>query len=145
MPMAVPTMPDSASGVSKTRVSPNLAASPSVTRKTPPSGPTSSPKTRTRSSSRSASRSAVFRACAIVNAVMSVLRCGQLGREQLPLLAQLGGGLGEDVIEQLERVRLRVGVHLVAEPGSELLAGLLRRGDVLVGEEPPAAQVGLQA
>ena len=30
MPMAVPTMPDSARGVSKTRVSPNLAASPSV-------------------------------------------------------------------------------------------------------------------
>jgi hypothetical protein len=42
------------------------AASPSVTRKTPPSVPTSSPKTRTESSAASASESAWFRAAAMV-------------------------------------------------------------------------------
>ena len=47
IPMAVPTIPDSASGVSNTRASPNAAASPSVTRNTPPRAPTSSPKTTT--------------------------------------------------------------------------------------------------
>src|SRR5215831_11011655 len=41
--MAVPTMPDSASGVSTTRDSPKSFCSPSVTRNTPPSLPTSSP------------------------------------------------------------------------------------------------------
>ena len=75
MPMAVPTMPDSARGVSKTRASPNLAASPSVTRKTPPSGPTSSPKTRTVSSSLSASASAWFSAAAIVTSGVVTGRC----------------------------------------------------------------------
>ena len=50
MPMAVPKMADSASGVSKTRFSPNWSIRPSVTRKTPPSRPTSSPITRTRES-----------------------------------------------------------------------------------------------
>src|SRR4030042_263539 len=47
MPMAVPTIPDSAKGVSTIRSSPNLSWSPSVTRKTPPSRPTSSPRTTT--------------------------------------------------------------------------------------------------
>ena len=41
-------MPDSASGVSMTRLSPYFACKPSVTRNTPSSGPTSSPITTTR-------------------------------------------------------------------------------------------------
>src|SRR5262245_59105383 len=45
--MAVPMIPDSASGVSITRMSPYLAWRPSVTRKTPPFTPTSSPMTST--------------------------------------------------------------------------------------------------
>src|ERR1035438_3949418 len=68
MPIAVPTMPDSARGVSNTRVSPNAAASPLVIRNTPPSVPTSSPKTSTVSSSLRASESARFSAPAIVTA-----------------------------------------------------------------------------
>src|SRR5438552_1114541 len=61
-PIAVPTMPDSASGVSKTRFSPNSCWRPSVTRKTPPSRPTSSPKTRVRGSPARAWRSAALSA-----------------------------------------------------------------------------------
>src|SRR5438270_338937 len=51
MPIATPTMPDSASGVSRTRSSPNSSRNPAVTRNTPPRAPTSSPRTSTRSSS----------------------------------------------------------------------------------------------
>src|SRR5579883_1269644 len=69
MPIAVPRIEASASGVSKQRRSPNSAASPSVIRKTPPSSPTSSPNTTTRSSAASASRRAVFSALAKVTVV----------------------------------------------------------------------------
>src|SRR5438552_14557071 len=50
IPMATPTMPDSASGVSMTRISPNSSRNPAVARNTPPLAPTSSPRTTTRSS-----------------------------------------------------------------------------------------------
>ncbi len=55
-PMAVPTMPDSASGVSITREGPNSSMKPSVTLKAPPKAPMSSPMTKTRSSARISSR-----------------------------------------------------------------------------------------
>ena len=55
-PIAVPTRPDSASGLSITRCSPNSACSPSVTRKTPPSLPMSSPISTTWSSAAIAAR-----------------------------------------------------------------------------------------
>src|SRR5258708_2551586 len=54
MPKAVPTIADSARGVSKTRRAPKRACSPSVARNTPPSLPTSWPMTTTRSSAASA-------------------------------------------------------------------------------------------
>src|SRR6187397_1474929 len=63
MPIATPTMPDSARGVSITRSSPNSSIHPALMRKTPPRLPTSSPSRMTRSSaaisSCSASRIAV--------------------------------------------------------------------------------------
>src|SRR5437660_846507 len=58
MPMAAPTMPASASGVSMTRSAPNSSTSPTVARKTPPNLPTSSPSTTTRGSRRISSLSA---------------------------------------------------------------------------------------
>src|SRR5207253_316094 len=72
-PTARPTIPASASGVSKTRRSPNSVCRPSVTRKTPPSRPTSSPNTSTRSSSPSPARSASRSAPCIVSSVKPVL------------------------------------------------------------------------
>src|SRR3569623_1454881 len=47
MPTATPMMPQSVSGVSNTRVLPNLACRPAVARNTPPMKPTSSPITMT--------------------------------------------------------------------------------------------------
>src|SRR5581483_1656173 len=72
MPTAVPTMPASASGLSTTRVAPNLRWRSSVTRNTPPSTPTSSPMTST-SGSRSISwSSARFRAFTMFSFAMVV-------------------------------------------------------------------------
>ncbi|SQD94526.1 hypothetical protein FMEAI12_2620003 [Parafrankia sp. Ea1.12] len=65
-PMAVPTMADSASGVSMTRSSPNRACRPSVIRKTPPSLPTSSPMITTFGSAAMAESRPVFSAFARV-------------------------------------------------------------------------------
>jgi hypothetical protein len=55
-PMATPTIADSASGVSMTRISPNSCCRPSVALNTPPLTPTSSPMMMTRSSRRISSR-----------------------------------------------------------------------------------------
>src|SRR3990170_1969447 len=57
-PIAAPTKPSSAIGVSTTRSSPNSSQSPLVTPNAPPKCPTSSPRMKTRLSSRSASASA---------------------------------------------------------------------------------------
>jgi len=59
MPIAVPMMPASASGVSITRSAPNSSYRPLVARNTPPNLPTSSPSTTTRWSVRICSCSAL--------------------------------------------------------------------------------------
>ena len=69
-PIAVPTMPDSASGVSSTRCSPKSRCRCSVTRNTPPSLPMSSPIRITRGSSSIALRSPAF--SALLNGIVSM-------------------------------------------------------------------------
>src|SRR5512145_887930 len=126
MPMAMPTMAPSASGVSMTRCSPNFLSSPSVTRKTPSSTPTSSPRTIT-SSSRSISWwSARLMALTIVSFRIS-LGCAAaaitgssvwLGLPRLLEVAcQLGAlrlevrrPLGVDVVEDVQQLRLHPGL-----------------------------------
>ena len=54
-PIAAPTNPSSAIGVSITRAPPNSSWSPAVTPNAPPNAPMSSPSRKTRSSSRMAS------------------------------------------------------------------------------------------
>src|SRR5690348_845121 len=56
-PTAVPTIADSASGVSHTRSGPNSSMNPSVTLNAPPNAPMSSPRQKTESSARISSRS----------------------------------------------------------------------------------------
>src|ERR1700712_1008670 len=68
IPIAVPTMPDSANGVSTTRWSPYFSARPSVIRKTPPRVPTSSPRMIIEGSAARLSDSARFKAAAMVTA-----------------------------------------------------------------------------
>ena len=65
-PIAQPTIADSASGVSITRLGPNSSMKPSVTLNAPPKVPMSSPIRNTRSSARISSRMASEIACRYV-------------------------------------------------------------------------------
>src|SRR6478735_11375412 len=76
-PTDMPRMPDSASGVSKTRCAPCLACSPSVMRKTPPSRPQSSPKmTALGLSARTSSRARLSACCIDITVVAGWLPAG---------------------------------------------------------------------
>src|SRR5689334_172826 len=101
-PIAVPTMPDSASGVSMTRLSPKSFWRPSVTRKTPPSLPTSSPMTSTLGSDSRARRSDSL--IALARAIFSAMSVVPLvGERRL-----VGGELGSLLVDQRMAVRIRV-------------------------------------
>src|SRR6478735_1966787 len=106
-PTDMPRMPDSASGVSKTRCAPCLACSPSVIRKTPPSRPQSSPKMTALGFSASASSRARLSACcmditvpaeagAVFSPLALVLAAVPLSRIELDMFGLLApvGGLG---------------------------------------------------
>src|ERR671918_523904 len=84
-PTEMPTIPDSASGVSNTRSSPNSACSLSVIRNTPPSAP--------------------LRACAIVTSATGALLLAFERRHDLVTLTrQVRGKLGERPLEDLADV-----------------------------------------
>jgi len=89
IPIATPTRPDSARGVSMTRSAPNFWNKPSVTRNTPPSRPMSSPR-RTNLSSRAISwERAWFNAWTIVNFI--VRPPGQVPFQLRELFPRTGG------------------------------------------------------
>src|SRR5882757_685058 len=112
-PTAVPMIPDSASGVSKTRSSPKSFCSPSVIRKTPPSLPTSSPITRTFGSRSMAARSPLFNAFAIVIVLIS----GPFdARTRKRFFGLEGGVVGQEGIPLGVQHRRRLGVHLGEHP-----------------------------
>src|SRR5687767_4165734 len=149
MPIAVPMIPPSASGVSITRFSPNSSKRPCVTRKTPPTLPTSSPRITTRSSLRISCLSALLIACTRFISPISVtvsLRGPRAGLTFLLLLAEMPGLLLEDVAEHrlhrgrvlllgdLDR-RLELGVDFLADA---LVVGVGPRADhveVLAGAQ----------
>src|SRR5699024_9018939 len=147
MPTAIPTMPDSAIGVSKQRVSPNWVVSPSVIRKTPPSGPTSSPKPYTVSSSAMASRSARLRACAMDSVVkrsaMSVGLSAQFVGQEGGLFGQLRCGGGVHVREQFGGVEVVLLGHTLAHGRSHGFGLLEDGGPSCLGEDAFAFEVGL--
>src|SRR5690349_20655546 len=148
MPTAVPTMPDSASGLSMTRSSPKSFCSPSVIRKTPPSLPTSSPMTRTFGSSSIARRRPMLSPLAsVILSLMSVrsLEGLEVRRELVALLAQLLGQLVVHHVEDVQRRRVRQRLAALPEPGPEVV-GLGRDvGEELRVGEAVAPQVGLDA
>src|ERR1700752_2053902 len=130
----MPTMPDSASGVSKHRCSPNVSASPSVTRNTPPSLATSSPNTSTRSSAAIASCNARLIACAIVSvaAIGSAVSIGPRGsgtsspciggRSMVCVTSHLLRQLGQQLVALVRQIR-----------GDVVVDGVEHLGDVEVG------------
>src|SRR5262245_28981966 len=142
----MPTMAPSASGVSITRCSPNLARRPSVTRNTPPSTPMSSPRTRTSSSRSISCMRARLMAWTIVSFRCSVILGsssavgldrspvrGLAARSELPLelralRPELRRRLGIDLLEAIEQVRLHPGLGaLDRAPDLGLDLGLERR------------------
>src|SRR5690606_7538326 len=137
-------MPDSASGVSMTRLSPKSFCSPSVTRKTPPSLPTSSPMTRTFGSSSMARRSdtviALARAmlvdvtvCAMSLTPVFVRERRLVGGELCPLLVHQRVPVRVHVLEDGEVVRVGHGADRFAHPPAQRLAlGLQFREESLV-------------
>src|SRR5438105_4047226 len=144
-PMATPTMHDSASGVSSTRSSPNLACRPSVARKTPPFLPTSSPSTQTRSSrsisSSSASRMPSIRVLTAISALPprgGGSPKGRRGGRTHPLNL-------EHVLEQVVRGRRRRrlgGLHRLVHLGGAVLLDLLV---LRLGEDRLLQQIGAEA
>src|SRR5690606_11659096 len=135
-------MPDSASGVSMTRLAPNSSRSPSVMRNTPPSVPMSSPISTTLSSSRMACRRPALRAFPRVSCVISHLLEGREVRGVLVALAlQTRVRLRVDAVEHGHR---RTGGHAQARRAhlARHLIGLLLHGcEVLLAELPGRAQV----
>src|SRR5688572_30501392 len=89
MPMATPTIEDSARGVSITRSSPNSCMKSAVTRNTPPRAPTSSPRISTRSSAFISSQSVSWTVLTRFFSVTSAL----LGEHVLHGRLRLGVGL----------------------------------------------------
>src|SRR3990170_2029556 len=109
IPIAVPMIPASASGVSNTR-SGNSSIRPSVHRKTPPLRPTSSPRITTRSSRRISSRSALFTAC-----TMFICGIGSAPRTWRRGKALRGSSATPEppgVLELLPEVRRHLRIHV---------------------------------
>src|SRR2546426_622347 len=151
IPIAVPMIPPSLSGVSNTR-SGNSSISPSVHRNTPPFRPMSSPRRTTRSSRRISSRSALFTACTIVIAgisglpphplrvrVVAFLRAAHDPRE--PRVLEEGGelGLGFSLFAVLRPLRgrplqLREGVLDVPPAGRDAR-------ELVPGARPPRVEL----
>src|SRR5450631_852255 len=109
MPMAVPTMPDSASGVSMIRSSPKSFWRFSVTRNTPPSLPMSSPMMTILGSPSMARRRPALMALPIVTFAMSVpsLEARGVGSEPGALGVDQRVLLDIDVVEHRQRLRVR--------------------------------------
>src|SRR5450631_3668013 len=106
--MAVPTMPDSASGVSMIRSSPKSFCRFSVTRNTPPSLPMSSPMMTTLGSCSMARRRPALMDLPIVTLAMSVLSLEARGVRSEP------GALGVDqrVLLDIDVVEHRDGLRV---------------------------------
>src|SRR6478736_2090649 len=148
MPTAVPTMPDSASGLSMTRSSPKSFCRPSVMRKTPPSLPTSSPMSRTLSSSSMALRRPMLRPLAsvifwVLISVGSFERL-EVGGEAVALGGDLVGHLAEDVAELVERLGVGQRLAALAEVVAQLLGLGVEVVEELLVDQAVAAQVDLE-
>src|SRR3954471_9353908 len=123
MPMAVPRMPASASGVSMTRSSPKSFCRPSVTRKTPPSLPMSSPMMRTLGSDSIAARRPMLMPLPRLIFVISVLpfKRGGIGGVLRLLLDELRSLLDVRVLEEVRQRRVGHRQAALAQPGGDLV------------------------
>src|SRR5512143_1875074 len=136
IPIAIPTIPSSFSGVSITRSGPNRWSNPSVARNTPPPRPISSPRTPT-----DGSRAPSVASAALIALIRVASAIGSpFPREQgVALLGKVPGDLRVDILEHaLQRNgrgsfrRLDRGAHVLLRHG-------ILRGRVL--EQAPPLEV----
>src|SRR5256712_3544902 len=118
-PIAMPTMLDSATGVSMIRSAPNSSMKPSETRKTPPRTPTSSPRRIWRSSRRNSPSSVSWTAWTFDFCVTGPLYLFERRELVGPALADETVDRAEDVLA----VRLREVVAVVADRNAVRLRG----------------------
>src|SRR5438876_62398 len=118
-PIAMPTMLDSATGVSMIRSAPNSSMKPSETRKTPPRTPTSSPRRMWRSSRRNSPSSVSWTAWTFDFSVTGPLYLFERRELVGPALADETVDRAEDVLA----VRLREVVAVVADRDPVRLRG----------------------
>src|SRR5687768_16692143 len=141
MPMDMPAIRPSASGVSCTRSAPKRSCRPTVARNTPPLTPTSSPSTTTSGSSASARASARLITSTRVTRGMRARECSvRLARAvaagSFALRDELRRRMGEQVLEHVlgaHAAAVLVAVHCLVDAG-----GALRPERGLVCLAPPA-------
>src|SRR5512134_3719486 len=147
MPMAMPAITVSASGVSMTRSGPNLPSNPRVARNTPPSTPTSSPSTTTSGSRAISWCSARFTASTrVISAMPGSLLCAARGGETPRLVALRHQAVGQPSVQVLEhglggrrrnrQVLVHRGLHLLGAGEDQCLLVIL--GPRALGNEPGA-------
>src|SRR3990172_8742681 len=138
IPIAMPTIPTSFSGVSITRSCPNRRNNPSVARKTPPSRPTSSPRTQTDGSR------AISVASASLTALISVtsgIASPLPGEQGVALLGEVPGNFRVDILEHAGQRNGRRVLGRLDRPAYDLLRSRLLRGRVLE-QAPPHEERG---
>src|SRR5512143_1353964 len=135
IPIAMPRMPPSFSGVSITRSGPNRRSNPSVARKTPPSRPTSSPRTQTDGSRAISVASASLTALiSVTSAIASPLP----GEQGVALLGEVPGNFRVDILEHARQRNGRRALRRLDRPAHGLLRSLLLGGRVF--EQAPTLE-----
>src|SRR5512141_700712 len=136
IPIAIPTIPTSFSGVSITRSGPNRWSNPSVARKTPPPRPMSSPRTQTDGSRAiSVASASLIALISVTSAIASPLP----GEQGVALLGEVPGNFRVDILEHTGQRNGRRALPRLDRRAHDLLRTLLLRGRVL--EQAPPLEV----
>src|SRR5512140_2838385 len=124
IPIAMPTIPVSFSGVSITRSGPNRGHNPSVARKTPPSRPTSSPRMQTDGSRAISVASASLIALISLTSAIALLFPGEQG---VALLGEVPGDFRVDILEHAGQRNGRRALRRLDRPADGFLRTRLLR------------------
>src|SRR5208283_4596087 len=139
MPIAIPMIPSSESGVSITLSGPNSSNNPSVALKTPPFLPTSSPRITIFPFRRISSRSAPLTACTMLSRTIEVLT--PFPSQLIGLFLQVPGQLRVHVREHGQGRRLRYLFAVLDDRDDFILHLLLYVPVFLFGHQPLLGQV----
>src|SRR5512140_2628716 len=138
IPIAIPTIPTSFSGVSITRSGPNRWSNPSVARKTPPPRPMSSPRTQTDGSRAiSVASASLIALISVTSAIASPLP----GEQGVALLGEVPWDFRVDILEHAGQRNGGGALRRLDRGAYALLRSRLLRGRVLE-QAPPLEERG---